>query len=210
MVQDGDVVEIDYVGRISNTGEIFDLTSKEVAEEEGMNVDVDPARVLIGAGHVIPGLEDALRDMDVGEQRDVEVSAADGFGERDSDNIETISQREFNDHDVTPQRGLVVEIDGRRGKILSTSGGRVRVDFNHPLAGKDLAYDVTVREVLDDVQDRVDAVLTYYELEDRVTATVEDSEVTVELPEELENDEVEDLLREELEMVNGVDAVSFQ
>ncbi|MDY6768995.1 MAG: FKBP-type peptidyl-prolyl cis-trans isomerase, partial [Candidatus Nanohaloarchaea archaeon] len=78
MVEDGDVVEIDYVGRVTESGEIFDLTSEAVAEEEDLEteeMELGPVKVLIGAGHVIPGLEDALKEMDAGDERTVEVDA---------------------------------------------------------------------------------------------------------------------------------------
>lgn len=212
MVEDGDVVEIDYVGRILSTGEVFDLTSEEIAEEEGHDVsdmDLGPMKILIGAGHVIPGLEDAIQDMDEGDKKAVEVTAEDAFGERSSDEVKTISRREFKKYDVTPRRGLVVEIDGRRGKILSASSGRVRVDFNHPLAGKDLTYDVEVRRVLDKPEERVHAVLAFYGLDemDGVDHSFDDGELTLELPDEIDSPQLRERLTEELELVKGVESV---
>ncbi|MDY6776749.1 MAG: peptidylprolyl isomerase [Candidatus Nanohaloarchaea archaeon] len=214
MVEEGDVVEIDYVGRVKDTGEIFDLTSEEVAEEEGYDteeVELGPVNALIGAHHVIPGLESALEEMDEGEERTVEVEAEDAFGERSGDAIETFSKGEFEEHDVEPRRGIVVEIDGRRGKIISVSSGRVRVDFNHPLAGKDLEYDVEVLDVLDSVEDRVKAVMEYYGL-DEAGAEFElgDGELELKLPDEARNPQLEEQLREELEMVRGVENVELR
>lgn len=213
MVDDGDVVEIHYVGRRQDTGDIFDLTSAETAEEEDLDtegMDLGPVKVLVGAEHVIPGLEDAIRDMDIGEERTVEVASEDAFGSRDADDIETFPRREFDSYDVTPRRGLVVEIDGRRGKIVSASSGRVRVDFNHPLAGKDLEYDVELLDVVDDVDGRVAAVLDYYGLED-AAVSVEDGKAAIILSAEAAgNEALTDHLGEEIELVNGVDAVSFE
>ncbi len=213
MVDDGDVVEIDYVGRVQESGEIFDLTSESVAEEEGFEteeMELGPVNVLIGAEHVIPGLEDALKEMDEGDEQTVEVPAEEAFGERSSDAIETFSRGEFEDYDVEPRRGLVVEIDGRRGKIVSASAGRVRVDFNHPLAGDDLEYDVEVLSVVDDIEDRVDAVLAYYGLDELdVDAEMDGDELTLALDEELDNPELAELLEEELGRVKGVETVEI-
>ncbi|MDY6761855.1 MAG: FKBP-type peptidyl-prolyl cis-trans isomerase [Candidatus Nanohaloarchaea archaeon] len=209
MVQDGDVVEIHYVGRVQESGEIFDLTAEDVADEEGYEteeMELGPVKVLIGAGHVIPGLETALRDMDEGDEQTVEVGAEEAFGERESDNIETFSSSEFDEYDVEPRRGLVVEIDGRRGKIISTSSGRVRVDFNHPLAGKGLEYDVEVLDVVDDVEERVKAVLEYYGLDElEPDIEIDDGALTVTVDEALENPQLVEQLEEELERVNGVE-----
>lgn len=215
MVEDGDVIEIDYIGRIHNTGEIFDLTSEEVAEEEGHNtenMELGPMNVLIGAGHVIPGLEDALRDMENGERRDVEVTAEEAFGERNSDNIATISESDFDEYDVQPRRGLVVEIDGRRGKILSTSSGRVRVDFNHPLAGKDLAYEVEILDVKETPEERADAVIEFYglaEMDTELEYDDEEQELTVTLPDEVNNPQLKEQLQEELSLIKGVERVTI-
>jgi FKBP-type peptidyl-prolyl cis-trans isomerase SlyD len=215
MVEDGDVITIDYIGRELSTGEIFDLTSEDVAAEEGHdveNMDLGPMDVLIGAGHVIPGLEDALKEMENGDERDIEIASDDAFGERSSDNVETIAKREFDTYDVQPRRGLVVEIDGRRGKILSTSSGRVRVDFNHPLAGKDLKYEIEILDVLDDPAERVNAVLAYYGLDevDDVETTFDDGELTVALPDDMQNEQLRSTLQDELELVKGVDSVRLE
>lgn len=214
MVEEGDVVEIDYVGRVQDSGEIFDLTSEDIAEEEGYDtqeMELGPVRALIGAGHVIPGLEGALKEMDAGESQTVEVDAEDAFGQRSGDSVETFSEREFEDYDVQPHRGLVVEIDGRRGKIISASSGRVRVDFNHPLAGKDLEYDVEVLTVLETPEKRVEAVLEYYgmdEIEHEVE--LEDGELTLSFGEEFDNPQLEQHLEEELSLVKGVETVEIE
>ncbi len=216
MVEDGDVVEIHYVGRISTTGEIFDLTSEEIAEEEGHDVDgmdLGPMNVLIGAGHVLPGLEEALRDMDEGDRKEISIASEDAFGERSSDHVQTISRNEFKDHDVTPRRGLVVEIDGRRGKIISTSSGRVRVDFNHPLAGKDLDYELEILDVLDDPEERVDAVMAFYGMDETEEVSYEfDADtgaLNITVPDDARTPELEEQLTDELELVKGVDTVTI-
>ncbi|MDY6768520.1 MAG: peptidylprolyl isomerase [Candidatus Nanohaloarchaea archaeon] len=213
MVEDGDVVEIDYVGRVQESGEIFDLTSEEVADEEGYEteeMELGPVKVLVGAGHVIPGLESALKGMEAGDEETVAVDAEDAFGERSGDDIETFSRSEFEEYDVEPRRGIVVEIDGRRGKIVSASAGRVRVDFNHPLAGKDLEYDVEVLDVAADVEERVEAVLAYYGLDELdPDIDIDDGAVTVTVAEGLDNPQLVEQLEDELVRVNGVETAEI-
>lgn len=207
-VEHGDVVEVDYVGRISKTGEIFDLTSEELAGEEVEDAaDLTPARLLIGEHYVLPTLEHHIEEMDVGDEDEVEIDAEDAFGERDSDNIKTIPRKEFEKYDVDPRRGMPVEVDGQRGKILTASSGRVKVDFNHPLAGKDLTYTVKLRREIEDPEEQVTAVLEYHGAEDAEVA-VEDGEVTVTLDQDLP-DEVREHLEDELEKINGVTSASI-
>lgn len=207
-MEHGDVVEIDYVGRIAKTGEIFDLTSEEFAGEEvEESAELRPARLLLGEQYVLPVLEDQVMEMDVDEEAELDVSAEDGFGERDSDNIRTIPESEFEKYDVTPRRGMPVEVDGQRGKVLTASNGRVKVDFNHPLAGKDLTYRVKVRRMIEDTEEQVDAVLEYHGAEE-AEITVEDGEVSVTLDQDLP-DEVREHLEDELEKINGVTSATI-
>lgn len=208
MPEDGDVVEIDYTGRTAD-GRIFDTTRETVAEQEGMDTgqhEFGSARILIGSHHVIPGLEDALRDMEPGDEDEVTVEPDRAFGERDADLIETISEREFDEHDVTPHRGLIIEVDGRQGKVVSASSGRVRVDFNHPMAGKKVRYDVELHRVVDDVEECVDAVLSFHGIDD-ASVDVQAGDVTVDLPEDAP-DGVKEVLQEELGQINGTETVT--
>lgn len=207
-VEHGDVVEVDYVGRITKTGEIFDLTSEELAGEEVEDAaDLTPARLLIGEHYVLPALEHHIEEMDIGDEDEVEVTAEDAFGERDSDNIKTIPRKEFEKYDVDPRRGMPVEVDGQRGKILTASSGRVKVDFNHPLAGKDLTYTVKLLRQIEDPVEQITAVLEYHGAED-ADVEVEDGEATVTLDQELP-DEVIEHLEDELEKINGITSASI-
>ncbi len=123
--------------------------------EKGGNViekrdEKDPYLVLVGAGELVPGLEEALEKMKEGEEKEIEIPPEKAFGKRDPEKIVIIPEREFKKRGLTPYPGLVIEADGMKGKVLSVSGGRVQVDFNHPLAGKTLVYKVkVVRELKD-------------------------------------------------------------
>ena len=146
------MIEIDYVGKTD--GEVFDLTDKEKADEEGINteeLDLSPMKVLLGEKYIIPGLEKAVLDMEEGEEKELEIDSEDGYGERDSDQIETFPEKTFEEQGVQVRPGEEIMVGGQRGKVVSKGSGRVRVDFNHPLAGKDLEYWVKiVRKVEDD------------------------------------------------------------
>lgn len=208
MPEDGDVVEIDYTGKTAD-GRVFDTTKKDVAEAEGMNPEegaFGTARILLGAHHVIPGLEDAIRNMEPGDEDTITVEPEKAFGERDAGMIETISKRQFDDHGVTPHRGLMVEVDGRRGKVVSASSGRVRVDFNHPMAGKKVRYDLELHGVVDDVEECVEAVLAFHGLEE-AAVEVETGDVTVDLPDEAPQ-AAKDILQEELTQIKGTETVT--
>jgi FKBP-type peptidyl-prolyl cis-trans isomerase SlyD len=151
-LEKGDMVLIHYVGRDSN-GEIFDLSDEEVAEEKGVKderVDYGPVPVLIGEGYVIEGLEETLKDMEPGDERDIEVPSEKAYGSRTTDNIETYRESEFREQEVTVNTGDRIMVGDKQGRVVSKGSGRVRVDFNHPLAGEDLSYSLEVLEKIEE------------------------------------------------------------
>lgn len=159
-MEKGDMVLVDYIGRTD--GEIFDLTVEEKAEEEGIERDdFRPIPVLIGEQYVIEGFEDALLDMEVGEEKEVDIPSEKAYGERDSDQVETYPEKEFEKQGVQVRRGEELMIGNRRGRVISKGSGRVRIDFNHPLAGKDLNYWIEVKEKVEDDEEKAEYIVDY-------------------------------------------------
>ena len=132
------VVEIDYVLKVD--GEVVD------ASEGG-----EPLTYLHGHNNIIPGLERALEGKRQGDSLHVTVQPEDGYGARDEDNVETLDREDFED-DI--EVGATYYAQAEDGSVLpftvlAVEGETVQVDFNAPLAGKVLDFDVTVRGVRD-------------------------------------------------------------
>lgn len=163
-MEEGDLILIDYVGKTSD-GEIFDISNEETAKEKGVHserMDYEPVPVLIGSEYVIEGLEEALLDMDAGDSReDLEIPSEKAYGGRDSDQIQTYPEREFKKQEVNVRVGDKIMVGNRQGKVLSKGSGRVRVDFNHPLSGKNLLYDVEVLEKVEDDEEKARNIFKY-------------------------------------------------
>ncbi|MGC8993653.1 MAG: FKBP-type peptidyl-prolyl cis-trans isomerase [Candidatus Aenigmatarchaeota archaeon] len=165
MMQKGDFVYISYVGRIKETGEIFDLTSEEIAKKEGIynpEVRYGDIPIIVGAGFLLPGLEEEIEKMNVGERKIVELEAKKAFGERREDLIKLIPETEFKRQNIEPRVGEFVNVNGIMGRILSVNAGRVRVDFNHPLAGKNLVYEIEIKKQVTDLKEKIYAILKYF------------------------------------------------
>ncbi|WP_457620861.1 FKBP-type peptidyl-prolyl cis-trans isomerase [Methanopyrus sp.] len=156
-IEKGDFVRIHYTGRVKDTDEVIDTTRKEVAEEHGLDVEPGPVVIVVGAEMVWEPVEEALIGAEPGDELEVEVPPEKAFGERDPSLVRTYRESEFRGS-VKPG-DTVVSPDGRRGRVLSVDGGRVRVDFNHPLAGKTLVYEVEVVDVLEDTVERAEGLL---------------------------------------------------
>lgn len=161
-LRDGDVIEFDYELWVDGREGLYDTTLRAAAEQAGRlepNAFYIPLTYVVGSGRIVPGLERALRDATVGRPTDVALDAADGYGERDPAKIETVPMSEFRKHDVVPEAGLSVVYKNRRGTVVTVGGGRVRLDFNPPLAGRRLRYRFTLRGAARDDAEKAAGIL---------------------------------------------------
>ena len=161
-MKDGDFVEIQYVGKIKETGKIFDVTDETKAKQANVYTEgnkYEPIQVIVGAGHVIKGLDESLLDIEVGETKTFDITPEKGFGKRDSSLLQIMHLKDFKKHGIFPRAGLKIEINGHWATVRSVSSGRVKLDFNHPLSGKTLLYEITVLKKIADMTDKINAIL---------------------------------------------------
>ncbi|HII67604.1 MAG TPA: peptidylprolyl isomerase [Thermococcaceae archaeon] len=162
-----DVIKLHYTGKIKETGEIFDTTYDDVAKEAGIYNEkgiYGPVPIAVGAGHVIKGLDETLEGLEVGKKYTIEIPPEKAFGKRDPKLIKTFTIGQFRRQGIYPFPGLDVEIEtdsGKKlkGRVMSVSSGRVRVDFNHPFAGKTAVYEVEILEKIEDPIEKVKALI---------------------------------------------------
>jgi FKBP-type peptidyl-prolyl cis-trans isomerase SlyD len=133
------VVSIDYRLHLGD-GEIIEES------EQG-----DPLVYLHGYEEIVPGLEKALEGKKAGESLKVQVSPAEGYGEYDPDGVEEVPREDFPAELELQDGGIVSATDDEGDEVdflvKEVRDNTVVVDFNHPLAGKTLHFEVTVREV---------------------------------------------------------------
>jgi FKBP-type peptidyl-prolyl cis-trans isomerase SlyD len=137
-VEDGKVVSMHYT---------LHVDGKVVDSSEGG----EPLQFIQGMGHVIPGLEHELYDMKVGQTKNITVPAKDGYGETDETAFMDVPREAF-PSDVPLEKGTELELRDQGGhpvyaRVESTSENNVRLDMNHPLAGKELKFDVKIADV---------------------------------------------------------------
>ncbi len=160
-ISKGDFVEIDYIGRLKEDGKIFDLTSEDVAKKEGLYHahETYGARIVcIGEKMLVKGLDAFLVGKTPGTYT-VALSAEDAFGKKNPKLMKLVPLQMFLKEKIRPFPGLQVNMDGYMGVIRSVSGGRVIVDFNHPLAGRDVVYEVMVKRKVTDAKEKISAFL---------------------------------------------------
>jgi len=161
-VKKGEFLLIDFIAKIKETGETFDTTIQEVANKERISREgyvYEPMLVVVGEGWVLKGLDDALVGLEVNKPSIIELSPVKAFGPRDPSKLKLIPLRRFKTEDMPPRPGLTMEIDGKLAVVRSVGAGRVQVDFNPPLAGKTLVYELTVKKILESKEDKIKALI---------------------------------------------------
>ena len=147
ITNENSVVGIEYEVKEVGTTEVVDT-----------NKGAEPLEFITGKGHVIPGLEEALVGMSEGESKDVSVPAAKAYGEVNPEAKQVLPVEQFEGVDL--QDGMTLYGQGENGEtvqvtVTSFDDKDVNVDFNHPLAGKDLMFSVTVLSAREATEDEV-------------------------------------------------------
>jgi len=135
----GDTAKVHYTGTLED-GRVFDTSN-----------DRDPLEFTVGEGQIIPGFENGLIGMEIGETRNIEVAPDDAYGLRQEELVLEIPVREFPEN-ITPEIGLQLQIKQQDGTpfgvvITDVSEEAVTLDANHPLAGQTLFFEVKLVEI---------------------------------------------------------------
>ena len=137
----GDTVRVHYEGQLSD-GTIFDSS-----------LEREPIEFILGQDTVIPGFEQAVIGMEVGESKDVSIPPEDGFGEYSEDLVVNI-EKSMLPPDINPELGMQLEVSSEEEEtprvftIADIAEDSVTLDGNHPLAGKEIAFKIELLEIL--------------------------------------------------------------
>lgn len=179
-IKNGDFISLDYVGKLASTGKIFDLTDAGIAKKEGVfnpQQTYGPVIICVGQGQLVRGIDAFLEGKDVGKDYDVDIDSEQGFGRRIAKLIKLVNINKFKDQNTNPFPGARVMIDGMPATIRSISGGRVLVDFNHPLAGQKLHYWLKINKVVTDSKEQAKSILEKFIPADMFSLEIKDKDV---------------------------------
>ncbi len=183
---DNAVVRFDYNLWVEGSDKLAETSMEDAAKEAGIHQDGRPYRPLtVALGHkrIIAGLEDHIKaHAELDKAVTVDLSAEEAYGPRDPKAIQDVPMAQFKKQKVEPKVGLELNMGGRRGIITRVTGGRVRIDLNHELAGKGLRYEYILREVVDSDEDKVRAVLDSFFVQGGYQTELTDETLTIELP----------------------------
>ena len=164
-MEEGTIVHVDYDLYNADSGDLIETTREEVAKEHDMHQEgrtYTPLVCVVGAGNLISGFEDSLLEAEADKDISLEIAPADAYGEKDPDQIETISVDKLLRHVRDPKSlyiGGPVSIEGRQGTLSYLAAGRARIDYNHPMAGRTLKYDYKIVKVVEGKEEKVAALL---------------------------------------------------
>jgi len=212
MIKNGDFVELDYTGRLVEEDIVFDTTHEKVAKDNSIHhahAAYHPAIIHVGEHQIVKGLDASLIGKEEGSEYDIELPAEQGFGKKNAKLIQLIPTGKFTKQGISPSPGLQVNIDGQVGTVRKVGGGRTLVDFNHPLAGKDVRYHVTIRRIVQDDAEKVNAVLSSLLPIKDMKVEVQAGSATITLAQDLPQ-QMKDILQEHVKsQVPSVKGVGF-
>ena len=144
MVENGKFVQLQYTGSFDN-GEVFDT-----------NVGLDPLEFQVGSGAIINGLDRAVVGMKINDEKEITVAPEDGYGDYNNAFLLTVPRQEMQ-AGFTPEPGMVISIQMENGNLIparvtEVNDDDVKLDLNHPLAGKTLHFNIKIVAVNSEAQ----------------------------------------------------------
>ena len=156
-----DFIELEYTGRLKDTKEVFDTTDEKTAKDSKIfseKAEYKPIIICVGEAHLLKGLDEFIEGKELGKYS-IDLPAEKAFGKKEASLLKMIPINKFAEQGIKPIPGLRLNIDGYIGMVKSVSGGRTVVDFNHPLAGHDVSYEVKLNKIVTDKKAQISSLL---------------------------------------------------
>jgi len=156
----GDFVEIEFTGKANE--DIFDSNIPEDLKKINPKAEPKKTIIIIGEGMVVKGLDDTLKDKEIGKKYNIKFSYQEGFGKRHRELVRTIPLSIYTQHKINPQPGMPVMLDNNLAKVIAVSGARVTTDFNNPLAGKNLEYRFKIKRIVNEEKEKCETFFEFF------------------------------------------------
>lgn len=161
MIKEKTFIEVEYTGRIKETNQVFDTTNEELAKKEKVhnpNAKYGSVVICVGKGQLLKGIETGILGKGPGKYS-FDLKPEEAFGKKNTELIRLVPTTKLLKEKIQPMVGLQLDIDGAVGIVRSVSGGRTIVDFNHPLSGKEVHYDLEIKRIVTDVKEQIKGML---------------------------------------------------
>ena len=161
-IKKGDFILINYTAKVKETGDAFDTTDEETAKQTKLHKEgeiYEPRLMVIGEGWIIKPVDEELPQLKPKKTTTIEIPPEQAFGPRDPQKVRMIPLRRLTNKGITPTLGQRIEYDGKLATVRTMGSGRVQLDFNPPLAGKTLIYEVTLKKKIDTKNEKISALI---------------------------------------------------
>ncbi len=148
-VEEGDTVKVNYTGKYEN-GEVFDTSDEQKAKEAGSHVpgrEYAPLELKVGAAQVIKGFDNALVGMEEGEEKEIKIPPEEAYGDRVKELVQAVPLEILTQNNLEPAEGMRINTSQGLAEIIQVGAEEVKLDFNHPLAGKTICFEIKVEEL---------------------------------------------------------------
>ena len=182
-ISKGDLVRIAFTGRLASNNSVFETTDEATAKSGQIwssTTSYGPRLVIFGTGNMISGLEENISSMQIGQKKNFHIPQDKAFGPRFKELVRIMPEKEFARHNVLPAANLVVTIDGLPAVVKSITSGRVMLDFNHPLAGEELEYELELLEIITEPKEKAGALAKTFGTEAKISE--EGGKLKIEIP----------------------------
>ena len=147
-------VKVHYTGSLPDTNEIFDTSNEAIAKENGIHNperEYAPLDVQVGEHQVIPGFEQALIGMEVGDKKSITIPPEEAYGEIDPQKVVPVPDSQFEGSEIPLEPGTMIQTSAGIACITeyNESEKMVTLDFNAPLAGKTLKFELELVEIVE-------------------------------------------------------------
>jgi len=211
-VKNGDFIRISYVLTVKGTGQVIEATEEKKAKQANIydeKSSYGPRLMVVGNEEMfLKRLNETVIGKEVGTKFKVQIPPDETFGFRDSTKIKLLGRKELVAKNIIPEVGRQITWGNQNGLVISVLGGRVRVDFNHPLVGQTIIYEINIIEKISGIKKQIKA-LNDYRMPgvDLSKFTIKDDKVsvTITIPEDIATKDIYIQLRK-LRIANDINA----
>lgn len=157
IMKKNDFIELEFTGKTEG-GNIFDTNLKDEAKKIGLEIETRPLVICLDQNMILPAIDEFLEGKELGKFS-LKLSPDKAFGARNREMIKTMPLKIFLEKQIVPRAGLVFQFDNLLGKVSAVSGGRVIVDFNNPMAGKEVIYDLNAKNIVVNIEEKVKVLM---------------------------------------------------
>lgn len=158
-IKDKDFVAVEF--DIYANGNLVQTTDEKKAKEAGLNIkEFGPLTIIVGRSFLFKGLDDHIIKNKQDKEHIVDFKPEDAYGKRQKEMIRTFPKSAFDENEMRAVPGVTYDFNGMYGTVKSVTGGRVLVDFNNPLAGKDIKVRYKVVKMIENIKQKIETVFS--------------------------------------------------